>query len=79
MLQCAFNKVACTSAWVLSICSERLMYVQFTFCVSWGRFNSDFKSEDIVGIAVLKIEKILRSMSTVKFFTENADSPKLIY
>ena len=44
--------------------------------MSRGRFDSDFKSEEIVGIAVLKIETILRNMSTVKFFTENADYPK---
>ena len=49
------------------MCSERLMY------------DSDSKSEVFVRIAVLKIQIILRSISTVKFFTENADYPTFIY
>ena len=41
--------------------------------MSRGRFESDSKSEVFVRIAVLEIPAILRSMSTVRFFTENAD------
>ena len=50
------------------MCYERLMYVQFTFR-AWGKFDSDSKNEVLVRIAVLRIQAILRSMSTVKFCT----------
>ena len=43
--------------------------------MSRARFDSDSKSEVLVRIAVLKIQTILRGMSTVKSFTENADYP----
>ena len=46
---------------------------------SKGRFDPDPKSEVLLKIAVLKIQEILRSISTVKSFTENADNPKLFY
>ena len=78
MLKCAFNKVAYTTAWVLNICSERLMYVRFTFCF-WGKFDSESKSKAFVRIVVLRIQAILASMCTLKFFTENADYPTFIY
>ena len=47
--------------------------------VSRGRFDSESKSEVLVRIAVLKIQTVLRSMSTVKSFTENADYPTFFY
>ena len=47
--------------------------------VSRGRFDSDFKSEVLVRIAVLKIQTILRSMSTIKSFTENAGYSTFFY
>ena len=65
-------------AWVLSICPERLMYVQFTFC-GWGKFYSDSKSEVFVRIAIQRIQAILGSMSTVKFCTYIVDYPAFIY
>ena len=47
--------------------------------VSRGRFDSDSKSEVLVRIAVLKIQTILRSMSTVKSLTENEDYPTFFF
>ena len=47
--------------------------------VSRGKFDSESKSEVLVRIAVPKIQTVLRSMSTVKSFTENADYPTFFY
>ena len=60
------------------MCSERLITFNLR-SVSRGRFDSDSKSEVLVRIAVLKIQTILRSMSTVKSFTENADYLTFFY
>ena len=45
--------------------------------VRWGRFESYSKSEVFVKIAVLEIHSILRSMSTLRFFTEMQTSQNL--
>ena len=45
--------------------------------VRWGRFESDSKSEVFVKIAGLEIHSILRSMSTLRFFTEMQTSQNL--
>ena len=63
-----------SSVYVLSVsCTFNL------HSVSMGRFDSGSKSEVPVRIPVLKFQAILRSMSTVKSFTENLDYPTFFY
>ena len=54
-------------------------HVRLIYVLCPGRFDSDSKSEVFVRTAVLKIQTILRGISTVKFLTENADYPTIIY
>ena len=56
-----------------SVCALNISSTFNLHSVSRGRFYSYSKSEVFVRIAVLIIQTILRSISTVKSFTENAD------
>ena len=62
-----------------SVCALNVSCTFNLHSVNRGRFGSDSKSEVFVRISVLKIQAILWSMSSMKFFTENADYLSFVY